>query len=361
MPSAAYNSLLAIAEKVKLWITPSRQTFAEIPCLNEGPSPEPQMTSVPLWSEDFFTYCIAKFDFDFDSFPAPITYNKVLRTLEETAQAQPREATRESNLRATATKQGYEIDLGSQTIEITGKKWKIKEANSAAIFHRPIANRPLPTPTYSEKPLAGHLRAAFGIKETKSPQDDPALALAQWLELALRPDTHCPPLILTGELSDQAADALRQLIDPASSNQLPFPTGRGEAGWMALYNRVLAFQVIGTITEFKRKVIKELSQGLFSTRLRQNDHKGPKRFQQLGRPVILALADAKIPDICGNQIHIEIHKCGTLPHEEVLAALFNQMVHNLRNKPKPRPEPANDDSPILFLNLANILVISPFP
>lgn len=361
MPSAAYNSLLAIADKVKLWITPSRQTFVEIPCLNQAPSPEPQTTTVPLWSEDFFTYCITKFGFD--TFPATITYNKVLRTLDETAQAQPREFSSESNLRAATTKHGYEIDLGHQIVEITGKQWKITDDGdpSHARFHRPIANRTLPVPTKSEKPLAEHLRAAFGLTETKSPQDDPALALAQWLELALRPGTQCPPLILTGELSDQAASAIRQLIDPASCNQLPFPVSRREAGWMALYNRVLAFQLIGSLTEFKRTMIKELSQGLFNVRLRQTDHKGPKRFQQLGRPVIIALNQTAVPQICGNQIHIEIHKCDPLPQHEALAALFNQMVRSLRDEPQTQPEPAQTPILVSVLSFANAQATAPFP
>ena len=105
---------------------------------------------------------------------------------------------------------------------------------------------------------------------------------------------------------------------------------------MALYNRVLSFQVLGKITEFKRNIITELSRGLFNARLRQTDHKGPKRYQQLGRPVTLAVDQA--PGICPNQIVIEINKCDPLPQKEVLAALFNQMVRSLRGEPRPKPK-----------------------
>ena len=328
MPSNAYKTLLAAVREVKLFLTPSRQTYAQLP----GPSQETE--AVPLWSEEFFTWCIAKFHFQ--NFPAPITYNTVLRTLDEQAHAQPREATQPANLRTAATKQGYEIDLGGQAIQITGKEWKIGRGH--ATFLRPIANRPLPTPTQSETELPDHLRAAFGLPapDEKGICPDPAKALGQWLELALRPDTHCPPLILTGELRDEAAEAIRNLIDPASCAMLPFPPSRNDAAGMALNNRVLAFQIFGAITEFKRSIIMELAQGRFDARLRQSDHKGPKHYEQLGRPVIIPAE--KAPEICGNQIVIEINKCNPLPQPEVLAALFTQMVRSLRDE-RQAPEP----------------------
>ena len=323
MPSNAYNTLLAAAQQVKLWITPARQTCADLPS-----------GVVPLWSEEFFTWCFTQFNFQ--NFPAPITYNKVLRALDETAQSQSRESTQPANLRTAATKSGYEIDLGEATVHLTGKEWKISQHpddnQRGCHFLRPISNHPLPHPTRSEKDLPQHLRTAFGLKEATPKEDDQAKALSQWLELALRPDTHCPPLILTGEFRDEAAEAIRQLIDPASCAMLPFPASRNQVGWMALYNRVLAFQIFGSITEFKRTIIKELAQGLFNARLQQTDHKGPKLFQQLGRPVIITAE--KAPEICRNQIVIEINKCGPLPQPELLAALFNQMVRSLRDEPK---------------------------
>ena len=333
MPSNAYTTLLTVAQQVKLWITPTRQTFAELPS-----------GVVPLWSEEFFTWCYAKFNFQ--NFPAPITYNKMLRALDETAQAQPRETIQSSNLRAAITNDGYQIDLGSSTVHLTGKQWEIQPNQESVRFLRPATSRQLHTPTNTETDLASHLRAAFGLEEIKSPQDDPAKALGQWLEFALRPDTNCPPLILTGEFRDQAAEALRQLIDPASCAMLPFPTSRNEAASMALHNRVLAFQILGTITEFKRTVMRELAQGLFNARVRQTDRKGPKRYQQLGRPVIIPAE--KAPAICGNQIVIEIKRCHPLPPGEVLAALFNQMVRSLRGESKSSPEPTFMEGAVLL-------------
>ena len=140
---------------------------------------------------------------------------------------------------------------------------------------------------------------------------------------------------------------------------LPFPTSRNQAGWMALYNRVLAFQILGTITEFKRTIIKELAQGLFNARLRQSDHKGPKRYRQLGRPVIITAENA--PEICGNQIVIEIKKCGPLPQPEVLAALFNQMVRSLRDEPKSKPEPKTVQGAEVFHAFTNLQADVPGP
>ena len=342
MPSTAYNTLLAVTTQIKLWITPARQTFAELPGLNH------EMAVVPLWSEEFFAWCYAKFNFQ--NFPAPVTYNKVLRALDDIVQTQPRETIQPVNLRPATTKDGYQIDLGGATVHLTGKQWKITDGGSGlepgSRFQRPATSRPLPSPTHSEKDLPTQLRTAFGLGETKSPQKDPAKALGQWLELALRPDTNCPPLILTGEFRDEAAEAIRQLIDPVSCAMLPFPTSRNEAGWMALYNRILAFQILGTITDFKRTIMREMGQGLFNARLRQTDRKGPPRYQQLGRPVIFTAEDA--PEICGNQIVIEIKRCGPLPQPEVLAALFNQMVRSLRGEPNSKPEPSVVEGAVQF-------------
>ena len=358
MPSNAFNTLLAVVQDVKLWITPSSQTYAQIPRPNQS------TVAVPLWSEEFFTHCLAKFHFQ--NFPAAITYNTVLRTLDENAQAQPRETRQSTHLRAAATKIGYEIDLGGPSVHLTGKQWKITDGGCglkpASSFLRPIANRPLPHPTHTEKPLPDHLRAAFGLPapdENRGICPDPAKALGQWLELALRPDTNCPPLILTGELRDEAAEAIRQLIDPASCAMLPFPVSRNEAAWMALYNRVLAFQIFGKITEFKQNLIRELSQGRFDARLRQTDHKGPVKYEQLGRPVIITAETA--PEITSNQIVIEINKCHQIPQQEVLAALFTQMVRSLRDErqaPAQIPYTANEQA-LQFKTAAHLA--PPFP
>ena len=163
----------------------------------------------------------------------------------------------------------------------------------------------------------------------------------------------------TGELRDEAAEAIRNLIDPASCAMLPFPTSRNEAGWMALYNRVLTFQIFGKITEFKRSIIQELAQGRFDARIRQTDHKGPKRFEQLGRPVIIPAEEA--PEITGNQIVVEIKKCDPLPQQEVLAALFNQMVRSLRNEPKPHPEPIRIEGAVVLHSFAPLEADAPVP
>lgn len=81
-----------------------------------------------------------------------------------------------ANLRAAATKNGYQIDLGGSSVYLTGKQWTIEPAHSGA-FLRPIANRPLPQPTHSEKPLPEHLRIAFGLKDASPKEEDPAKAL----------------------------------------------------------------------------------------------------------------------------------------------------------------------------------------
>ena len=113
MEPKPYNTLLAITRELKLWLTPARQTYVQLPATHLPAS------AVPLWSEEFFTWCFAKFNFE--NFPAPITYNRVLRQLDEDACAQPRETVQPSNLRSTAVKGGYHIDLGGPVIHLTGK------------------------------------------------------------------------------------------------------------------------------------------------------------------------------------------------------------------------------------------------
>ena len=130
---------------------------------------------------------------------------------------------------------------------------------------------------------------------------------------------------------------------------LPFPASRNEASWMALYYRVLAFQIFGKIIEFKQNIIRELSQSRFEARLRQTDHKGPVKYEQLGRPVIITAEIA--PEITSNQIVVEINNCNPLPQQEVLAALFTQMVRSLRDErqvPKQIPYPAHPQAPQLI-------------
>ena len=310
-----YNTLLTIARQVKLFITPARQTFAELP---QG--------AVPVWSEDFFGWCLNKFQNE--PFPAPITYNRVLRQLDEDAKAQSRNTVRPANLRTAFTNGGYTIDLGGPVVHITGKQWKIlppdTDENRNVVFMRPIPSRPLPAPTHSEKKLKDHLSEAFAINE------ESASKLGQWLELALRPGQPCPTLVLTGELRDEAAEAIRQLIDPCSCPLFPFPGSRGEATWMALYNRVLAFPLYGTMSEFKRNLLRAFANGSFAARLRQADRKLAALTDFLKRPIILTAESA--PEICHNQIAIEIKRCANLRQSEVLAALFDQMVESLHNE-----------------------------
>ena len=329
MEPKPYNTLLAIARELKFWLTPSRQTYVQLPASHLPAN------AVPLWSEEFFTWCFAKFNFE--NFPAPITYNRVLRQIDEDARAQPRETVQPSNLRSTAVKGGYHIDLGGPVIHLTGKNWTIEGGCDRGgcglepAFLRPATNHPLPTPTTSNKELLNYLRDAFAIAEK------PAAALGQWLELALRPDTQCPTLVLTGELRDEAAEAIRNLIDPSNCAMFPFPLSRNQAGWMAVYNRVLAFPLYGKISEFKRSILKSLANGSFAIRLRQSDKKLPPLTEFLSRPVILTADQA--PEICHNQITIEIKKSAPLPRQEVLAALFTQMAQSLRDE---KPSPARN-------------------
>ena len=113
---------------------------------------------------------------------------------------------------------------------------------------------------------------------------------------------------------------------------------------MAVYNRVLAFPLYGKISEFKRTILKSLANGSFAIRLRQADRKLPPLTEFLSRPVIITAERA--PEICHNQITIEINKCAPLPRQEVLAALFTQMTRTLREE-KQSPERIGFQAPQL--------------
>lgn len=336
MQPSPHNTLLAIARQAKIWLTPAHQSYAQIP--NGG--------AIPLWSEEFRDWILQKLNFQTDF--ASITYNRVLRQLHIDAQSQPTEL---AHLRAAPVKGGYHIDLGGPVIHLTGKQWNLLPTFDASSFHRPATSHPLPQPTQSEKELHEHLRTAFGLDQK------PAKALGQWLELALRPDTLCPPLILSGELRDQAATAIRQLIDPGCSPMFPLPASRREANWMALYHRVLAFPIYSTLTEFKKAIIQALARGA-RLRLHQSDHKGPKLEQLIHRPVILTALTA--PQICGSQIEIEINKCGPLEQQEVLAALFNQMVRSIRDE-RTGPEELPYTTTFAAPHGATAQPVAPFP
>lgn len=303
-----------MSRQLKLFLTPTRQTYVQLP-----------VGAVPLWSEEFRDWCFAQFNFT--DFLASITYNRVLRQLDEDAKAQPRETVQPSNLRSTRAKDGYYIDLSDSVIHLTGKQWtKLQPApdQNRAAFLRPVTSHPLPHPTDSNKELRDYLRDAFAIEE------ESAGKLGQWLELALRPDQPCPTLVLTGELRDDAAEAIRNLIDPSACAMMPFPASRSGVGWMAQYHRVLAFPLFGKPSEFKRTILRSLANGTFATRLRQSDNKLPKLHDLLSRPVILTAEQA--PTISSNQITVEIKKCGPLPRQEVLAALFTQMARSLHDE-----------------------------
>ena len=335
------NTLLGIARQAKVWLTPAHQSYALIPT-----------GSVPLWSEEFRDWILQKLGFE--TLFASVTYNRVLRQLDQEAKSARRE---ETHLRTAPVKGGYQIDLGDSAIHLTGKGWTIKpnalahDENRGISFHRPATSHPLPHPTHSTTSLPDHLRSAFALDEK------PAHQLAQWLELALRPDTLCPPLILTGPLRNEAATAIRQLIDPETCAMFPLPTSRRDANWMALYHSVLAFQTYAPLTDFKKNILQALARGA-RLRLHQADHKGPKLEHVIHRPVILTAESA--PKICGNQIEIEIKKCGTLPQQEVLAALFDQMVKSIRDE-KSRPEEVPYVTTCDSLQLASAAAQSPFP
>ena len=305
-----HDTLLGIARQAKAWLAPTRQSFATLP----------SGAAVPLWSMEFsdWFYSALKAVDPTQHLPAPVTYNRVIRQLEDDA----RPSNSAAHLRSAPTPEGYEIDLGGPVVRLTGKQWSIEPPSGTAFF-RHERYKPIPIPTKSAKDLPTHLSEAFQLDGEKSKQ------LAQWIELALRPDTHCPPLVLTGECRDEAAEAIRELIDPVVCPVHPMPTHSSQLRWEAPYNLVLAFQLISRLTESKLGLIKSMVRGAF-VRVIHSDKKKPHLMEMFRRPVILTAEVA--PAVSRRQITLEINQSKPLPRAEVFAALLDQMVVSIRNE-----------------------------
>ena len=310
-----YDLLLEVARRAPLFLTPARQPFVN---LTSG--------AIPLYSEDFRGWLSHQLIAENLPFPSPVTSCRILRQLDEDAHHLPNLEVHPAHLRIESTPRGYYIDLkkGTDPIHLTGKHWQ-QEPNPSPAFFRPETNNTLTTPTHSHRPLNTHLSQAFGISE------GPAAQLAQWLQLAMRPDQLCPLLIITGDLRDEATRAIRQLIDPGTCAILPLPVTQNQMGEMALFNRVLAFSMDKHLSPTKRSAIRSISQGT-GVRLRQANPHRPRISETLRRPVILSAEVA--PALCRNQINIEINQANEFATSEVLAALLDELVLTLRRENK---------------------------
>ena len=216
-----YDLILEVARRAPLFLTPARQPFVN---LTSG--------AIPLYSEDFRGWLSHQLIAENLPFPSPVTSCRVLRQLDEDAHHLPHVAVHPAHLGIESTPRGYFIDLkkGTDPIHLTGKHWQ-QEPNPTPAFFRPETNHTLTRPSPSKKPLNTHLSQAFDITEAHSAQ------LAQWLQLAMRPDQPCPLLIITGTHRDEATRAIRELIDPGTCAILPLPVTQNQMGEMALFNR----------------------------------------------------------------------------------------------------------------------------
>ncbi len=257
-------------------------------------------------------------------FPSPVTSCRILRQLDEDAHNLPHCEVHPAHLRIETTPRGYFIDLrkGADPIHLTGKNWQ-QEPNPSPAFFRPETNHTLTTPTHSNRPLNTRLIQAFDISEENATQ------LAQWLQLAMRPDQPCPLLVITGASRDEATRAIRELIDPGTCAILPLPVTQNQMGEMALFNRVLAFSMDKHLSPTKRSAVRSISQGT-GVRLRQANPHRPRISETLRRPVILSAEVA--PALCRNQINIEINQTNEFTASEVLAALLDELVLTLRRE-----------------------------
>ena len=331
MTSAPFSTLLEIAGQAPLFLTPARQPFAKLPT-----------GAVPLFSLEFHDWLYATLrTTGLSPHIALTTFGRLLRSLDADLRAQPNPAIEPANLRVATSPSGqYNVDLGpsGDVIKITGKQWTRTSDPTPDAFLRPIASQPILEPAASNTSLNQYLGKSFTLDE------ESATKLNHWLQMALRPDHPCPLLILTGEFRDEAAAAIRHLIDPTACPVLPMPASQKQMGEMAFYNSVLAFSIFNEITDARCNMIRGASQGN-GFRLPQACSQRPPQTGTLRRPVILSAG--KAPQICRNQIVIEINSCLDLPEAEVLAALFNALVVTLRNeKPEEQWMPHSIASPI---------------
>ncbi len=311
--------LLELAHRAKLFLTPDHQTLATLP----------NGTAVPLYSEDFFAWCLELTDHKQIPTPSSAQFSYVQRTLD--AEAASTRNFQNAHLRIAKTGQAaYEIDLqnfDTPTINLNYHEWNTASAAPESNFLRPQLNHPLPIPEKSEQDLPTTLAKDFGL------QEETATKLAQWLALAMLPDQQPPILVITGTKRDQAARKLRNLLDPVVHPLLEIPYTNRELGQLALTNNVLAFSISKYIAPSKIEALNKLQAGTL-VKLKEVNKRRGALWTNVARPIIISSGEALT--ISPNQINMEINEASEDDPARLFGALLSMMVkvlNQIHSKP----------------------------
>ncbi len=190
------------------------------------------------------------------------------------------------------------IDLANpdrEIVEIDRESWRL-HSNDGSRFRLSPGARPLPRPQRHSAPPFERLQSVLNLNASS-----PAYRrMLSWLFAALRPTGPYPVLILTGPPcsgKSTAARILRGLLDPAAAPFDALPQTERELFFLALHNRVLAFDRVSRLSPAISTALARVSTGTAFT------HRGPHlsdpslRFP-IERPVILTVpyADSAAPN-----------------------------------------------------------------
>ena len=289
----------------------------------------PSGEATPIYSEDFFTYLNTLADDKQIDIPNATKLGFFLRKLD--AQAHSTRRIQHVPLRTyQPDPQTLLLDLHDNfdAVELTRKSWKIT-SNLDTSFLRPSLNLPLPAPEKPQHDLPAYMAQLFQL------QPPQALEIANWLALAMLPNSQPPILVITGEARDEAAEKLRRIIDPVPQPLFPLPHSANQFGQLALTNRVLAFAVYGNISRNKQLALNRLRQGMM-VQLKETNKRRPPIFAKVARPIILA-AESNV-EISRHQITVEINYAGQGDHPQILGALLDLVAQTLHRAHLPAIE-----------------------
>ena len=151
--------------------------------------------------------------------------------------------------------------------------------------------------------------------------------LATWLVDALLLNEIPSALIITGNGRHEAAGKIRNFIDPMASAVHGMPISKQAMGRLAITNRVMAFGAGKNISQAKIDQLNQLRTGML-VELKQVGRNNETITELIRRPIIVTAEQAL--HIHDGQIEIEINKLATVERSEILAAILNAAVTQIR-------------------------------
>ena len=219
--------------------------------------------------------------------------------------------------------QTYTIDLAtacSEVIQLSADGWKVTTDFDTRFF-RPDNSVPFQPPVKVKTKLHQALQDIFNIQESKSKQ------LSTWLVDALLQNQTQPTLIITGKFRHEAVAKLRAYVDPSVCPVHTMPATRITMGRLAITNRVMAFDIYKQLSPSKIEMLNQLRTGMI-VELKQVSRNSEAISTLVRRPIILSAEQA--PKIHETQIEIEVDEIAVVERCELLSALLDAAVHQIR-------------------------------